>query len=507
MNILGINAVFHESSAALVADGEVVAACEEERVNRIAGGAGEARVDDPHVLPEHAICYCLDHAGMRAVAKSIAWGTRSIQRFAAPSFAPSGGLTAGWRRNSSDGSVIAGAAVDKVLGRKLGRAFRFVPHHLAHAASAYYPSGFDSAAILIIDGIGEAACSTLARGDGRRIKTIEAFSYPHSLGFLWEQASIYLGFSMYDAAKVMGLAAYGDPDVFRRAFAKVVQVSEDSYAGTRPRLGFPSADPRGSKRRSSAARREPGIGDPSARTCTSRLPLQAATDAAVAALLRRLERSVGFDHLCVAGGVALNCVTNSLISQVSAYSTSSSRPRPMTAGPRSAQRLRFIVPKRSRNRPRAAPRPISVRNSTNARWWLPSRRPAWPPRRSKDAAREAADMIADGNIVGWFQGRMEFRPVRARQSVAARRPAAARYAGDPQSQDQAPRGFSPLCAERPRRARGRMVRPRAAHREPRIHAVCLSDQGRAERAHSGRAPSRRDRPGAARPARVQSALS
>ena len=106
-----------------------------------------------------------------------------------------------------------------------------MPHHLAHAASAYYPSGFDPAAILVIDGIGEAACSTLARGDGARIKTIETFSYPHSLGFLWEQVSIHLGFSPYDASKVMGLAAYGDPDVFSRQFASIIRVSEDDYHG------------------------------------------------------------------------------------------------------------------------------------------------------------------------------------------------------------------------------------------------------------------------------------
>src|ERR1700760_18836 len=88
-----------------------------------------------------------------------------------------------------------GGSADRILGRKLGDALKFVPHHLAHAASAFYPSGFDAAAILVVDGIGEAACSTLLRGEGARIETIETFSYPHSLGFVWEHASIHLGFS------------------------------------------------------------------------------------------------------------------------------------------------------------------------------------------------------------------------------------------------------------------------------------------------------------------------
>ena len=126
--------------------------------------------------------------------RSTGWRTRSILRFAARNFRQTGGRTAkmehgvpavprqGWRRRRQHSR------------RKLGRALKFVPHHLAHAASAYYPSGFDPAAILVIDGIGEAACSTLARGEGTRIETIETFSYPHSLGFVWEQASIISAF-------------------------------------------------------------------------------------------------------------------------------------------------------------------------------------------------------------------------------------------------------------------------------------------------------------------------
>ena len=213
MNILGINAVFHESSAALIIDGEVVAACEEERFNRIKH-AKEARIENPHELPEQAIRFCLDHAGLKAsaidrVAYSFDPRLRRAEFHA--DWWPDSQLEAEFLRCLDE----VGDAAGRILRRKLGRALKFVPHHLAHAASAYYPSGFDPAAILVIDGIGEAACSTLARGDGTRIETIETFSYPHSLGFVWEQASIHLGFSPYDASKVMGLAAYGDPDVYR----------------------------------------------------------------------------------------------------------------------------------------------------------------------------------------------------------------------------------------------------------------------------------------------------
>jgi carbamoyltransferase len=138
-----------------------------------------------------------------------------------------------------------GDSAARILGRKLGRTLKFVPHHLAHAASAYYPSGFDPAAIHVINGIGEAACSTITRGDGTRIETSETFSYPHSLGCLWEQASIHLGFSPYDASKVMGLAPYGDPDIFSRQFASIIRVGQDGYAVDPGALSFPAVDPKG----------------------------------------------------------------------------------------------------------------------------------------------------------------------------------------------------------------------------------------------------------------------
>jgi carbamoyltransferase len=228
MNILGINAVYHESSAALIIDGEVVAACEEERFTRIKH-AKEARMYNPHELPENAIRFCLDHAGLQAgeidrVAYSFDPRLRRAEFHA--EWWPDSRLEAEFLQRLDE----VGDSAARILGRNLGRALKFVPRHLAHAASAYYPSGFDPAAILVIDGIGEAACSTLARGDGARIETIETFSYPHSVGFLWEQASIHLGFSPYDGSKVMGLAAYGDPDIFSRQFASIIRVGEDGYA-------------------------------------------------------------------------------------------------------------------------------------------------------------------------------------------------------------------------------------------------------------------------------------
>ena len=158
---------------------------------------------------------------------SITWPIRSILRLRRKQFRPE------WWADPKLEEIfllrlgqVRGVAED-ILGRPLRQRFHFVPHHLAHAASAYYPSGFDRAAILVVDGIGEAAGTTLWKGDGTRIAPVETIEYPHSLGFVWEIICGYLGFSTYDASKLMGLAAYGNPEVFRRAFQSIIKVGKE----------------------------------------------------------------------------------------------------------------------------------------------------------------------------------------------------------------------------------------------------------------------------------------
>jgi carbamoyltransferase len=406
MNVLGINSVFHESAAALVVDGKVVAACEEERFNRVKH-AKQSRIDNPHELPEQAIRFCLDHGGLKASdIDRVAYSFDPELRRAGyrPEWWPDGRMEAQFLGCLDE----VGGAIDKILGRKSGRALRFVPHHLAHAASAYYPSGFGAAAILVIDGIGEAACSTLARGEGARIEIVETFSYPHSIGFVWENASIHLGFSPYDAAKVMGLAAYGDPDVYRRQLASIIQVSEGGYQVDLAALGFPSYEPKGF---------EPLLG-PKRKPEEEILPqhmhfaaaLQDATNAAVSALLRRLRRAVGVKRLCVAGGVALNCVTNELIRRDGAFSDIFIPSAPHDAGTALGAALVAHCAEQGTRPPPSGATPYLGPQFDERKVLAAVKAADLTPRRSKNAARDAADMVADGNIVGWFQGRMEFGP-------------------------------------------------------------------------------------------------
>jgi carbamoyltransferase len=404
-NVLGINSVYHESAAALLVDGELVAAVEEERFNRIKH-AKEADWDNPHQLPERAIRFCLKHAGLTP---------RDIDHVAY-SFDPKlrrKRYRAEWWGEKVEevfrlrlGQVQS--TVEEFLGRSLKQRFHFVPHHLAHAASAYFPSGFDRAAILTIDGIGESAGSSLAKGVGTRIQPVETFEYPHSIGFLWEEFSGYLGFSTYDASKVMGLAAYGNPQVFHHTFQSILRAEAENYGVAQDFLGVQP---------DKYARMETMFGPPRGmddeilpRHADIAAALQAATDAAVMALVRRAKRKIPFDNLCIAGGVALNCVTNEVITRSGEFSNVFIPSAPHDAGTAigAAFAVHCAKQKRPPQRGHSTPYlgPWFKRNDI----LTAVKSAGLTARRSKSPARDAADLIADGKIVAWFQGRMEFGP-------------------------------------------------------------------------------------------------
>jgi carbamoyltransferase len=406
VNILGINCVYHESAAALLVDGELVAAVEEERFNRIKH-AKLASFDNPHQFPERAIRWCLKQAGLGAadldhVAFSFDPAARRARYRAAwwdPRVEETFQLRLGQVRN----------VAEELLDRPLRHNFHFVSHHLAHAASAFFPSGFARAAILVLDGIGEVAGSTLMKASGTRIQEIESFDYPHSLGFVWEALSSYLGFSQYDASKVMGLAAYGNPEVFRPAFQSLVRVGRETYAVDRELIGVQSdawwnkLETLFGPPRFPDAKLEQRHADIAA-------ALQQATDAAVLALVRRIRRKAPLDKLCIAGGVALNCVTNGLVKQSGAFADVFIPSAPHDAGTAIGAAM-VVHGAKAKRRPKPGSATPYLGPAFERREILAAVKSAGlTPRRSKSPAREAAAMIAEGKIVAWFQGRMEFGP-------------------------------------------------------------------------------------------------
>ena len=398
--------MYHDSAAALLVDGRLAAAAEEERFNRIKYGK-LPNVDNPHQFPERAIRFCLGSAGLTAddidhVAYSFDPQLRRSrfrpEWWADPRFEETFLLRLG---------QVRGVA-EELLGRPLRQRFHFVPHHLAHAASAYYPSDFDRAAILVIDGIGEAAGTTLWKAVGKKIQPVETFDYPHSLGFVWEIICDYLGFSTYDASKLMGLAAYGNPEAFRGAFQSIMPVGEEDYAVDPEAIGFQTAK---SSRIESllGPPRDPGT-EILRRHADIAAALQASTNAAVMALVRRLKRKVPLDNLCYAGGVALNCVTNELVRQSGDFSDLFIPSAPHDAGTAIGAALVVHCAKQKSPPERGNATPY-LGPAFNRREILAAVKSAGlTPRRSKSPARDAAAMIADGKIVAWFQGRMEFGP-------------------------------------------------------------------------------------------------
>jgi carbamoyltransferase len=406
VNILGINAVYHDPAAALLVDGELVVAVEEERFSRIKHGK-LPDVDNPHQFPERSIRFCLEYAGLKPSDIDYV-GYSFDPEIRRKQFDPN------WWPNPKSEEVFrlrlaqVPSVADGILGRRLGQRFHFMPHHLAHAASAYFPSPFERAAVLTVDGIGETAGSTLAKATGTRIHSIETFEFPHSLGFVWEAVCGYLGFSPYDASKLMGLAAYGNPKTFRRQFHEMIRVGEDDYAVDQEASGFLTAktdrmmDLLGPPREegSELLQRHSDIA----------AALQESTNAAVAALVRRIKRKVPYDKLCFAGGVALNCVTNELIRQSGEFSDVFIPYCPHDAG--TAIGAAYVAhcvnnktpPVRGNFTPYLGPE-FQRREILDA-----VKAAGFTPKTSKAPARDAAEMIADGKIVAWFQGRMEFGP-------------------------------------------------------------------------------------------------
>ncbi len=412
MITLGINSVYHETAAALLVDGRVVAAAEEERFNRRKHGKA-ALVDNPHELPAAALRYCLDTAGIAADRiDAVGYSFDPALRAAAFVYDRQS-QPGGWGDEAGEGLFRAcldrvPAAVSDLLGDDLGDRFHWVPHHLAHAASSYYPSGAGDAAIFVADGIGEFAANLLASGEDGMIRPLQEIPYPHSIGFLWEKLSRFLGFSEYDACKVMGLAGYGDAAHTAAAFRRLVRIEEGGFAIDPAVLEF-RRDCFGPLEELLGPRRERGQQVTSQHAHIA-AGLQECTNAVMMGMVRRLYELRPAKQLCLAGGVALNCTCNWRIKEEGPFAEVFIPPAAHDAGTAIGAALYL-----QRNGPRAAaPMPChsaylgpeyddaAIERAIHDHGLAATRDAAAP--------RRAASLVAAGKIVGWFQGRMEFGP-------------------------------------------------------------------------------------------------
>jgi carbamoyltransferase len=411
MYILGINAAYHESAACLLNDGKVIAAVEEERFSRQKHGK-PAMIDNPHELPLKAIEYCLAEGGITLA--DVAWIGYSMnpeRRLQNGTFADR--VVEGDWGSASGEELFYNQLLtvpEQLLAMGFKGEFKWVDHHLAHAASAFYPSAFTDAAVLAVDGIGETSSTLMAIGEGNLLRTVQEVPYPASIGFIWEKLAKYIGFSEYDACKVMGLSAYGDPTRYEGEFNQIITLQPDGtftadndvfcfrvedYTALESLFGF--------KRRE---RGEPLTQEHSDLTAA----LQKVTERILLHMAEYLHRVSRSENLCMAGGVALNCVANGLLAEQGPFRHVYVQPAAHDAGTAMGAALvihHMVLGNVERD---ALPHTYLGPSFTDQEIEAELRQAGVRYERVELIERAVAELLSQNRVVGWFQGRMEFGP-------------------------------------------------------------------------------------------------
>jgi carbamoyltransferase len=419
MNILGLSAFYHDSAAALIQDGEIVAAAQEERFTRIRHDAA---------FPAKAVDYCLR-------AGNVPTGDLDAVVFYEKPFTKAERLLETYLGTAPSGLRSFVAALPTWLSEKAnisslirksmnGRAFKgpvlFTEHHESHAASAFYPSPFDQAAILTVDGVGEWATTTIGTGSGNKIRINEEIRFPHSLGLLYSAFTYYTGFKVNSGEyKVMGLAPYGEPRYAARIYEHLIDLREDGSfwlnqeyfnycAGLTMTNGKFDALFDGPPRapESKLTQKEMDLA----------ASVQVVVEDAMMRLVRRAHASTGLDNLCLAGGVALNCVANGKILRDGPFKNLWIQPAAGDAG--GALGAALSVWHQMLDKPRATNGKDTMKGSllgpdyTDAEIasYLDSVGAVSEKLSDAELGVRVARLLAEEKILGWFRGRMEFGP-------------------------------------------------------------------------------------------------
>jgi carbamoyltransferase len=420
MITLGINSVFHDSAACLVDDGQVLAAAEEERFTRIKHGKRPLPFT-VWELPHHAIDYCLAEAGLElADVDHVAYSfdpSLLLHNHAFPLQLPMEPSTFTTKQSwvspweplalayvvNAERQLVDGAPHHirkRFSGAKANKRWQwhFVEHHLSHEASAFLAAPYRESAVMTLDGRGELATTSFGHFSGDDYRRISQVQVPHSLGLLYEQVTDYLGFlHSSDEYKVMALASYGDP-VHADAFRRLISLRGGSYEIQKPDLPglFGPARSRGGpmeKKHFDIAR-----------------SLQLVLEECAIELARWLKDQTGAQNLCMAGGVALNCVMNARIRDAGHFRSVWVQPAAGDAGTALGAALWTDWQARGRKRTWHMAHAFFGPSYADEEIEAFLKRSKLSYRRMSDVAAETADLLAQDRIVGWFQGRMEFGP-------------------------------------------------------------------------------------------------
>ena len=420
MNILGISAYYHDASAALVTDGVIVAAAQEERFTRIK--------HDP-AFPISAVTYCLSEGGISAkdldyivfYEKPLLKFERLMETYV--SYAPRGFkqfLMAMpiWLKQK----LFLKREIKKALGGKFRGQFVFTEHHESHAASAFFPSPFESSAILTLDGVGEWATASIGIGQGNKISLSHVMHFPHSLGLLYSAFTYFTGFRVNSGEyKLMGLAPYGDPIYYDLIMKNLLDLKEDgSFRLNMDYFDYPFSDVMCSEKFAdlfSGPRRRPET-DITQREMDIAASIQKVTEVIVLRIAKFTSEITGMKNLVLAGGVALNCVSNGRILRESDFDQVWIQPAAGDAGGALGGALfvwyQLLEKSRMVN---------GVDDLQSASWLGPnySDKEIRSSLNTLGAIYDScetdallvdlvATLIDNENVIGWFQGRMEFGP-------------------------------------------------------------------------------------------------
>ncbi len=416
-SILGLSAYYHDSAAALIRDGEIVAAAQEERFTRKKHDAS---------FPSNAVAYCLREAGLStAEVDHVVFYDKPLQTFdrlleTYLDYAPIGVRSflqamPVWLKEK----LWTRERIAKELG--VEAPVLFTEHHESHAASAFYPSPFESAAILTTDGVGEWATSSYGRGEGNQVRLLAETRFPHSIGLLYSAFTYYAGFKVNSGEyKVMGLAPYGEPKYVDTILKELIDLRPDGSLRLNMRyfnfcqgltmtnrafdalLGGPPRSPE-----SDLTQREMDL----ARS------IQDVTEEAMLRMARHVHSETGEKNLCMAGGVALNCVGNGRILREGPFENVWIQPAAGDAGGAVGAALsvwhQYLGKQRSSGGghdgmkgsylgPEFTDEDIAqALDQAGARYRKLT---------TREIVETSAEALAEGKVVGWFQGRMEFGP-------------------------------------------------------------------------------------------------
>jgi len=415
--VLGISAFYHDSAACLLGDEGIVAAAQEERFTRV---KGDER------FPRHAAQYCLTEAAISAEdLDAVVFYEKPLLKFErlletyldiAPrglgSFRRAGPL---WMKERLFAERDIRAGLNGYTGKLL-----YTEHHESHAASAYYPSPFDEAAILTIDGVGEWATATIGIGRGAELELLEELRFPDSLGLLYSAFTYHTGFKVNSGEyKLMGLAPFGQPRYVDRIYSHLLHACDDGSF----RLDQRYFDYRGGLRMTNREFDRLFDGPPrkpespiTQREMDMAASVQVVCEDIVLRMARHAHRRTGLTKLCMAGGVALNAVANGRLAREGPFSDVWVQPAAGDAG--GALGAAYIARHKYFGTPRRAPVCDSMRaallgpafDADTIRQALDAAGARYDDLGDQGPADVAAELVADGMVVGWFQGRMEFGP-------------------------------------------------------------------------------------------------